>query len=361
MLNETREHIKIISGAIDAWLQPDNQSLKKAIDLTVEENLFGLEDIKHQIRHLKRSLTESNLLRWAESSNLAEVSLKKKNVMCLHAGNLPLVGLQDLLAILLTGANYRGKLSRKDPYLLPTLIEKLNEHNLTGSREFSTDLIDFTNKRAHAVLFAGSEDSVDSVISNLNNLNIADSSTPRLLRTAHFSIAFITDQSKKTMEDLTEAVFRYGGTGCRSVAIVVAPFKLDSQKCHFTDYVEAFWLKNPQNEKPDQSLFYRFATNKALEIDQAWLNDFLIEERLTKPTDKFVLQWVQGDEKTLKDIIEKFKGGLQTVYSTSETQANDFKKRFKVETDLLSNAQTPDIWWKPDGVDTIAWLQKELD
>ncbi len=360
MLINTQEHIKKISTAIDNWLQPDNLSLKNAIDQTVEENIFGLEDIKHQIRHLKHSLTEENLLKWAEMTNPDITGLKDKNIMCLHAGNLPLVGLQDLLATVLTGANYMGKLSRKDPYLLPTLIEKLDDHNIRGNRLYSTDLTYFTNKEADAVLFAGSEDSVNSVISILNDLNIVDFETPRLMRTAHFSIAYICDHNKKTMEDLTEAVFRYGGTGCRSVAIVVAPFKLNSQKCHFTDYVEAFWLKNPQHEKPNQSLFYRFATNKALEVDQAWLNDFLIEEKLSKPTDKFVLQWVQGDENTLKDIVHEYKSGLQTVYTTSESQIAELRKELATETDLLSKAQTPEIWWKPDGVDTITWLQKEL-
>lgn len=360
MHSDTQKHIKAISKAIDAWLQPDNMSLKNAIDQTVKENLFGLEDIKHQIRHLKRSLTEENLLKWGNKSNLNVSQLKDKNVICLHAGNLPLVGLQDLLSTALAGANYWGKLSRKDPYLLPTLIEKLDDQNIIGERQYSTDLPYFSNREADAVLFAGSEDSANSVISSLKDLNIADFDTPRLMRTAHFSIAFISDHEKETMEDLTEAVFRYGGTGCRSVAIVVAPFKLDSQKCHFTDYIEAFWLKNPQHKKPDQSLFYRYATNKALEINQAWLNDFLIEERISKPTDKFVLQWIQGDKHTLSKIIEEFKEGLQTVYTTSETQANDIQEQFKIETDLLTKAQTPDIWWKPDGVDTVSWLQKEL-
>lgn len=357
---DTQEHIKKISDAIDAWLQVDNLSLKRAIDQTVEENLFGLEDIKHQIRHLKCTLTEANLLKWAEFSNLTEVNLQNNNVLCLHAGNLPLVGLQDLLATTLTGANYLGKLSRKDPYLLPTLIEKLDEMNVSGKRSYSTKLSDFSNHRADAVLFAGSEDSLESVVSNLSSYNIADSSSPRLMRTAHFSIAYVNEHSQKTMEDLTEAVFRYGGTGCRSVAIVVAPFSLNSQKCHFTDYVEAFWLKTPQHQKPNKSLFYRYATNKAIDVNQAWLNDFLIEERQSKPTDKFILQWIKGDRDKLKNIIQEYKDGLQSVYTTSKEHADILNNELQAKTELLSKAQTPDIWWKPDGVDTIEWLENTL-
>ncbi len=355
-----QNHIKRVYKAIDAWLQPDNASLKKAIDRTVDDNLFSLEDIKHQVRHLKKSLTESNLQKWAEYSKLNEVHIEEKNILCLHAGNLPLVGLQDLLAVTLTGATYFGKLSKKDPYLIPTLIEKLDEMNVAGNRKYSTSLIDFDGHPADSVIFAGSEDSVAPVVSSLEILGIADESTPRLMRTAHFSIAYIQDHSKKTMEDLTEAVFRYGGTGCRSVAIVVAPYSLNSQKCHFTDYVEAFWLNNPHHQKPSNSLFYRFATNKAVEIEQAWLNDFLIEEKLSEPTDKFVLQWIKGDRETLKDIVETYRVGLQTVYTTDKEKEIALNKELNIETDQLSKAQTPDIWWKPDGIDTILWLQREL-
>jgi hypothetical protein len=359
-MNRLNNHIAQISSAIGDWLQPDNQTLKRAIDRTVEEGLFGIEDIKHQIRYLKNSLTEENLIKWTKNTNFSDWPLSSKNIVCLHAGNLPLVGLQDLLAVTITGANYTGKLSKKDPYLLPTLIEKLDQKNIGGVRKWSTALSNLAGSRADAVLFAGSEDSVEPVISSLSKFGIATQKTPRLMRTAHFSIAFIEDYSKKTMEDLTEAVFRYGGTGCRSVAIVVAPFSFKSQKCHFTDYIESFWLKNPQLQKPKNSLFYRYATNKALDIEQSWLNDFLIEERLSRPTDKFVLQWIEGDEKTLAEIIEQYRTGLQTVYTQSGELSNNFDSSELPESDLLANAQTPDIWWKPDGVDTLEWLFKNV-
>lgn len=357
MMSELQLHIENVSKAIHRWLQPNNSDLKKAIDQTVNEDLFSFQDIKHQILVLKSTLQKKNLEIWAERSGLKYNSLKENMILCLHAGNLPLVGLQDLLAVVLAGGDYHGKISKKDPYLLPTLINKFVEFNLINENHCSLNLDDYSNKQMDAVLFAGSESSSKEVKSSLKSLTIIDDQTPTLMRTAHFSIAFIEDNDSQTMEDLTEAVFRYGGTGCRSVAIVVAPFHLNDEKCGFTDYVESFWMKNPQHQKPDESLFYRYAYNKALEIPQAWLNDFLIEENLSHPKEKFLLYWVKGDFDTLIKLVNKYREGLQSVYSTSNYISKQVGE-FIIEP--LSQAQSPPIWWKPDQVDTIEWLQKKV-
>jgi hypothetical protein len=351
---DLNHHISAISQAIDEWLHPGNRVLKHAIDQTADEGFFSFEDIKHRILVLKNTLQTRHLKTWAQRSQLRLNSLTGKNVVCLHAGNIPVVGIHDLLAVVMTGGRYTGKISRKDPYLLPSFLDSLQSHGLADDAFWSTQISDLYGQSGDALLFAGSEQSVESVYQTLNRLKLITPETPSLIRTAHFSAAFLTDHHSQTMEDLTEAVFRYGGAGCRSAAIVVAPFHLDSQKCSFTDYVESFWLKNPQHEKPAESLFYRYAYNKAIEIPQAWLNDFLIEETISKPKEKFILHWVKGDFETLKTVVEHVKPGLQSVYSTSELIGKSVGN-FRIEP--LSESQSPPVWWKPDQVDTIEWLQ----
>lgn len=357
IMNELESHIEKVSKTIDEWLQPDNTDLKNAIDRTVEEDLFSFQDIKHQILVLKSTLKKKNLQIWAERSGLEYNSLHQKKILCLHAGNLPLVGLQDLLAVILAGGDYHGKVSKKDPYLLQSLLKKFIEFDLIIGNRWSTKLDEFSENKMDAVLFAGSELSAGEVESSLKSWSIIDDKTPTLMRTAHFSIAFIENNDRETMEDLTEAVFRYGGTGCRSVAIVVAPFRLNDEKCGFTDYVESFWLKNPQHQKPSESLFQRYAYNRALEIPQAWLNDFLIEENVSHPKEKFLLYWVNGDFETLEKLVNEYSDGLQSIYSTSNHISKQVGE-FIIEP--LSQAQSPPIWWKPDQVDTINWLQKKV-
>jgi hypothetical protein len=350
------EHILLISKAINTWLRPDNTELKLAIERSIDESLFAEHDIRHRIRHLKQSVNHNSLVTWCTRAGLITPSLQGKKVCCLHAGNIPLVGFHDLLGVLLSGAEYYGKLSRKDPYLMESFLNVLKGFNLVESNHWTTQIDRFNSLQADAILFSGSPASVGPVRKKLSMLGISQKSTPELIRTAHFSIAWITDHSKETMEDVTEAVFRYSGNGCRSVAIIVAPFSLHHEKCSFTDYIESFWLKNPQHQKPAGALYYRYAYNNAVGIEQAWLEDFLIEETSGPPDEKFVLHWVEGGEEELKNILMEIDGQLQSVYSNSMAG----KKISGRVIEPLSLAQTPPVWWKADNTDTIEWLLKSL-
>lgn len=354
---EQKIYIGKISEAIEFWIRPDNQDLKVAIEATVDEGLFSFSDLKHRILCLKSTLAAENLLEWGRRSGCNPGSARSKNILCLHAGNLPLVGIQDLLAVIMTGGRYVGKLSKKDPYLLPSLLRVLDEQGVAEQTISSTNLERLKAYKADAVLFAGSEKSVPIVLNKLNDLNIIDEKIPALIRTAHYSIAWIHDSDPITFEDLTEAAFRYGGKGCRSVAIVVSPFSLNSHVCTFTDYVEKFWLHNPQHEKPPESLKHRFALNKVVGVDQSWLDDFLIEESIEHPDENFILYWVKGGKTELKELIHKYGMGLQSVYSTGSTVGESIGS-YTVEP--LSDAQNPPVWWKPDGVEPISWIQSEV-
>jgi hypothetical protein len=355
MKEKLQTRIKKLQEAIDEWLSPDNTDLKKAIDKTVDEGLFSFEDIKYQIRTLKKTLKKSEFEVWAQLADLDnKIDNQSKQVLCLHAGNLPLVGIQDILAVVLSGNQYVGKLSRKDPYLPVTLLEKLRKDDLLdGVWSVNLDEIADQTKHADKLMFSGSTDSVQPVIERLETLGLAKETTTRLMRTAHYSIAFIEDDDPETFHQLAEAVLRYGGSGCRSVAMVIAPFELNSKKCEFTDYVESFWLKNPQHKKPEPSLYHRFAYNKAVGIEQSWLDDFLIEQTDLEPVEPFILHWIKGDVETLKDLARKHRDGLQTVYVTNPDQElpGDLPKP-----EMLSDAQRPPIWWRPDGVDPLKWL-----
>lgn len=351
------EKINELQKAIEEWLSPDNYRLKKAIDKTVNDGLFSFPDIKYQLLTLKKTLKKGEFLRWIERSGAyLSKQEKQKTVLCLHAGNLPLVGVQDILAVVLSNSRYVGKLSRKDPYLPQTLLDTLKKRDLLDGR-WSTDLEDLKDEtqKADALLFSGSAESVDPVIDALKIHNLADDSTPKLVRTAHFSIALIEDDRPDTFHQLAEAVLRYGGSGCRSVAMVVAPYGLNSKKCEFTDYVEEFWLKNPQHKKPAPSLYHRYAYNKATRIEQSWLDDFLIEETTMEPSEPFILHWVKGDIETLNELAVTFKSGLQTIYVTNP----DIElSPYSPAPELLSDAQQPPIWWRPDGVDPLKWISE---
>ncbi|MEX2368722.1 MAG: hypothetical protein WD510_04370 [Balneolaceae bacterium] len=342
--------------AINNWLRPDNRELREAIDRTVQEGLFSFPDVKHRILSLKRTLNEENIRQWLENSRLsAGGGLGGRKILCLHAGNLPLVGIQDALAVLLSGAAYLGKVSGKDPWLLPSFLKEARRAGL-GEITWSDHLGSLEGARSDAVLFSGSARSVQEVLRAIDDLNLAKEGYLSLMRTAHYSLAYIDQNEAQTMEDLVEAVFRYGGRGCRSVAVVISPFSLEDEKCSFTDYVESFWLNNPPHHKPPPSLYHRYAYNKAVGHSQSWLDDFLIEETEMKPDKEYVLHWIRGGREKVRDFVQKYGSGLQSVYVTRrEVKIPGLEKK---ELELLSNAQCPPVDWQPDGVDTLKWLRR---
>jgi hypothetical protein len=353
MQNGIKKRIDKLLFVVDQWLRPDNLELKEAIDRTLKESLFSFEDIKYQVRSLKKSLTPTAINRWAERATLRQ-DVSTKTVVCLHAGNLPLVGIQDILAVALSGHHYIGKLSKKDPYLPATLLRILKKEGALHGR-WNINIDEFSGERADAVMFSGSTSTAEPVLKRLKTLDIASSTVPKLIRTAHYSMALVEDDQPETMRQLVNAIFRYGGKGCRSVAMVVAPFSLNSKKCHFTDYVEEFWMNQPQHEKAPPSLYHRYAYNKAAGIEQAWLDNFLIEETDRKPVEPFILQWVKGDRKTAAALTNRYLDGLQSIYVTDSSVQ---LPGAPVEPELLKDAQQPPIWWTPDGTDPLNWLMK---
>lgn len=341
-----------IAEQVQTWLN-SSSGLTRAVEKTVQANLFSRQDIQFQLDVLRQTVTPEALTTWAERSGLQPGHLSRRRALCLHAGNLPLVGIQDLLVCLLTGISYTGKVSRKDPWLLPSLLNDLHSRLPDLNLTWSTDLEDLEGTRADVVLFSGSDRSIPGVEELIRELSLAKTGARRLIRTAKYSMACIDSDDPYSLSMLAESVFRYGGQGCRSVAIVVAPFDLDEIKCEFTDYIETFWLNQPQHKKPEPSLFYRYAYNRAVEHPQAWLDDFLIEQTRRKPDHDHLLTWIHDTPDIVPELEEWLGPELQSIYVPYRQLRIPGLQR---EVEYLSEAQKPPIDWQPDGVDPVEWL-----
>ncbi|MBD3615126.1 MAG: hypothetical protein HUJ22_01040 [Gracilimonas sp.] len=336
-----------ITQTVKNWLDPKNPALQQAVDKTVSEGLFSAEDIQHQLSVLRGNVESGDIEEWVKRVGLSDQTHAKGNkVLCLHAGNLPLVGFQTALGVLLSGADYYGKLSRKDPYLLTSFLEEVENSGLEQEIQFSTDLNSFGDLEADKVIFAGSQESVPEVKKEINKLNVAKNDAKYIIRTAKFSIAYLDQWNESTKRELAEAMLRYGGKGCRSVAVVVADFGLEDVKAELKQAIRSFWKENPQHEKPMPELKYQYAYNEGIQRNQLWLEDFLIQETDELPETDFTVNWVKGDQEKARELRMKFGEVVQSVYTT-DTEIDGLK------TEPLSQAQKPPLYWKPDGVDVV--------
>jgi hypothetical protein len=340
--------INQIIKIVESWLNPDNPNLLGAIEKTVDESLFSKQDIEFQLDVLRENVKSGEILEWIQKAGLSHQKNGKK-VLCLHAGNLPLVGFQAALGVMLSGADYHGKLSRKDPYLLASFLEELQKAGLDQEINSSTDLSAFKDLQADSVVFAGSQESVPEVKAEIKRLQAAKMDAEFVIRTAKFSIAYLDEWNPKIRQQLTEAMLRYGGKGCRSVAVVVARFGLDEAREALRESFQKFWDVNPQHQKPAGDLKYQYAYDQGIQRKQIWLEDFLIQESEELPETDFTVNWVNGDEDKARKLRMEFESLVQSVYTGGcEIEG--------IETEPLAKAQRPPLWWKPDGVDIIKEL-----
>jgi len=346
--------IELIAEKARYWFNVENTSLIEAATRTYKEGFFPKSDVLYAIQCLKDSVSKEALSAWVAKAGVSKNTSEDKKVLCLHAGNLPLVGFQDVLAALLSGYDYYGKISRKDPYLLPDFLDQFNGTPLESHIHPDTDLQAFRGVKANAVTFSGSESSIPEVMEVVKAGNMADDNCRYLIRKAHFSITYFDDFTSENSENLVNALLRYDGKGCRSVAIVVSPLKLGKISCTFTDYFESYWTKNPTHRKPSPGIKYRYAYNKAVQKVQMFLEHVIIEESIDPvPANDDIIYWVHGGLDKMVELSDKFGDQVQNLYVCSE------KLRipgYQEKTELLSRAQCPFINWKPDGIDILKWL-----
>lgn len=195
---------------------PSFSSLGKAMLLSFDANpMFTLEMQNVAIKSiLKEMLTRTALQRWIEPYR-ESIRVRDEVAGILMAGNIPLVGFHDFLSCLAAGCRAEVKLSSRDGFLLPALVEILCEIN-----PFWKHRIQFVNSLSEGItklIAAGSDQTVRSVGGNFRE-------TPSLLRGTRSSFAILDgSESKEMLDKLCDDMFLYYGMGCRSVSTLIVP------------------------------------------------------------------------------------------------------------------------------------------
>lgn len=317
--------------------KPWFHNLEQKIRMAGESNGWFTEaNVLFALKSWSKLLTEDRLLHWLSYYDLEEN--KKKNVALIMAGNIPLVGFHDFLAVLLTGNSVQVKLSSNDNILLPFLTEYLSEVDFAFK-----DVIHFTE---------GKLDAFDTVIATGSD-NTARyfeyyfAQKPNLIRKNRNSVAVLTgNESPEHLKDLGEDIFRYYGLGCRSVSKIFVPMDYD-----FDVFFAAIYpYKDIINH---QKYANNYDYNKAVYLMSEFKildNGFLMlkeDESYASP----IASLFYERYKSLKDIkvkLEQDKYKIQCVVShTSIKNEVPFGK-----------TQTPSLTDYADGVDTVDFLLK---
>jgi len=193
--NEIIENLCRRAGAINPWFTKSNI-------------IFALSSIKNMLKY-------DALHAWAAAYPELGTINTDKTIGAVLAGNIPLVGFHDMLCALISGFRFKGKLSSKDPILLPFLLQQLQEIDAELSKR--AELTDSLLQGFDVVIATGSNNT-----SRYFEQYFAK--YPHIIRKNRTSVAVLTGtENADDMQLLADDVFTYFGLGCRNVSKLFVP------------------------------------------------------------------------------------------------------------------------------------------
>ena len=181
-----------------------------------ENPWFTMGSVELALEGARRYLDPEKLKRWITDYQVEPE--RPKQVAVVMAGNIPLAGFHDFVAVLVSGHNILIKLSSKDSVLPTFLANKLIEIDTRfGERITLADRL----KNFDAVIATGSDNSS-------RYFQYYFGKYPHIIRKNRTSCAILS--GSETAEDLRllgKDVFTYFGLGCRNVSKLFIPETFD--------------------------------------------------------------------------------------------------------------------------------------
>lgn len=326
----TSEDKNILSGY--------KQILDNAVEQSrVQNPWFTSENIQLALTGIAHILKQDLLEKWLSEYHLPEKTESSKNIGVISAGNLPLVGIHDMLCVLITGHHYIGKLSGKDRDLLKALTTILTNINtgFTGKIEFTEELM----KGFDAIIATGSNNTG-------RYFDYYFGKYPNIIRKNRNSIAVLTGkESKKDLQLLADDIFQYFGLGCRNVSMLYLPEEYDIPQLidNFAGYSFVINHHKYANNYDYNKAVY--LVNRVPHYDSGYV--LLIENaKLASPLGVIHYQYYH-DLNKLMNSLQAAASEIQCVVGSAEiNDAVPFGK-----------TQMPELWDYADGVDTIRFLK----
>ncbi len=170
-------------------------------------------------------LQKEKLENWVSFYHIDD-NISPKNVGVIMAGNIPMVGFHDLLAVFISGHYQTIKLSSKDDVLIKYLVKLL----------YSWD-IEIQNYISFAEMLKGCDAYIATGSNNSAKLfEEYFSKYPNIIRRNRTSVALLTgNEIPEELQALADDVNMYFGLGCRNVTKLYVPEGYD-----FVPIINAF-------------------------------------------------------------------------------------------------------------------------
>lgn len=207
-------------------LQGQDDFLEAIIHRTEYNNPWFTKENQHLAIQAIASefLDKSKLESWAANYPIADEP-QLKTVGMVMAGNLPLVGFHDLVCAFVAGYKSKIKLSDKDRFLLPYLLQLLEKY-APGAADYFEIVEQMSG--FDAVIATGSNNSARYFEAYFGKY-------PHIIRKNRNAVAVLDGtETDDDLHLLGKDVFRFFGLGCRNVSKLYLP-----KGYHFAKLMEA--------------------------------------------------------------------------------------------------------------------------
>lgn len=294
---------------------------------------FTPEMVSHALNRLVHDfLREDSLNEWIKTYSL---SAHQKNVGLILAGNIPLVGVHDIISTFLIGHRAHIKTSSKDQFLVQALVNKLIELDPRVEAFFlMTDQL----KTVDALIATGSNNSFRYFEHYFKDV-------PHLLRKSRSSLAVITgSETQEELDLLAEDIFLYFGLGCRSVSKIFLPSGYDILQVRSS--MER-WSHLLDHDKYKNNYDYSYAIYMMNKTPFYALGPgvFLESKELHSRISCVHFEYYD-DLKQIEEYLHRNQQHIQSVYTSNST----------LNGAPLGTAQAPQLNDYADNVDTLQFL-----
>jgi len=291
---------------------------------------FTKDSVCNSLLSWGEQLTVEKLTAWTDSYAFSE---SPKRVGVIMAGNLPLVGFQDFLCVLLSGNKITAKMSSDDKTLLPAIVSVL--------LKFAPELADYIT------LSEGRIGDIEAMIATGSNNSMGYFESyfgkyPHIFRKNRTSVAILGGtETEAQLHELGNDIFTYFGLGCRNVSQLLIPEDFDLDRFFgaivpFADIVNHHKYAN------------NYDYNKAIHLmnlQNILDNGFVLvkeSDELFSPL-AMVFYHRYKDHAEVDSFLAKNEENIQAIIGNQHIP--------------FGQAQCPGLNDYADGVDVMAWLE----
>ncbi|TCC98750.1 acyl-CoA reductase [Pedobacter hiemivivus] len=330
------EKLIIAFKKLSNFIAEPSEDFKNLIFSASNHNAWFTEaEVQRALNSLHQMLNQQDLETWFKDIRVSDTP---KKVGLILAGNIPMVGFQDVISVLATGNIALIKLSSADDKLLPALLAQLVKiEPLLADRIVYVDRL----KDFDAVIATGSNNTS-------RYFEFYFGKGPNIIRKNRNSAAVITgNESAAELALLGHDIFDYFGLGCRNVSKLYIPEGYDIK--NFFEPIEGFkdiinHFKYNNNYDYNKSIYL-------VNLKHHYDNGFLLlteGESLSSPLAVLYYETYTNVEQ-LEELLSSKAEDIQCVVSNAA---------LKLDTAVLGfgQSQTPKLWDYADNVNTIEFL-----